>query len=205
MRLFSNCLDSNSFEAQTGHSSYQIHVTLLNGEIISLHFKATPVRIDSTCGNVKEKQEQHANNDSLRKYLSHIHFNHDNYQQQNAAFLPQTTHDLQNSDVSSHTREISPYQLEFFCRSGINWCNSSTKSNESDLNTDYCISPLDINLIITWKGLSDITPNSIHHQQTIYGQSHLRINRLNIPVQTPYRLNRNNDVSEIMSTALYVC
>ncbi|CAH8861945.1 unnamed protein product [Trichobilharzia szidati] len=171
---------------------------LQTGEVISLHFKATPVKIDSTYANGKEKQEQHGSNDSLRKYLSHIHFNHDfnqsnSVQQQNGAFLPQTTHDLQNSVVSPQSQAILPHQLEFFCRSGINWCTSSIKSNVSDLNTDYCISPLDINLIITWKGLSDITPNSIHHQQTIYGQSHLRINRLNIPVQTPYRLNKNND------------
>ncbi|CAH8608999.1 unnamed protein product [Heterobilharzia americana] len=188
--------------------------SIRTGEIITLHFKASFMKNHSQ--NVEETEKENGRkNDttigSVNKFLSTIHFDHHHHhqqqqismlQQQSSVFLPKCDNDVQNSSVkqsfansyNSKRTMISPAQLEFFCRSGINWSNSPNELTGSSSDGDDCMSSLDINLIIVWKGVSE-TPSSNLHHQPIWGQSHLRINQLNYSVQIPYQCNNTNNIT----------
>lgn len=117
-----------------------IHV----GEIITLYFKAIPIKNNPDIGQ-NQKQQTEKTNATLKegkKFLSVIHFSHHHYCQSNNTDNTDSNHSvvsdmrniIQNSDLpqslinicnDDDMMRLSSTHLEFFCRSGINWHHHS--------------------------------------------------------------------------------
>lgn len=117
-----------------------IHV----GEIITLYFKAIPIKTNPDIGQ-NQKQQTEKTNATLKegkKFLSVIHFSHHHYCQSNNTDNTDSNHSvvsdmrniIQNSDLpqslinicnDDDMMRLSSTHLEFFCRSGINWHHHS--------------------------------------------------------------------------------
>uniref|UniRef100_A0A5K4F1E8 Trafficking protein particle complex subunit 8 n=1 Tax=Schistosoma mansoni TaxID=6183 RepID=A0A5K4F1E8_SCHMA len=199
-----------------------IHV----GEIITLYFKASPIKNNLDYIEIEQNEmSSHTseegynnsnNNNTGKKYISVIHFNHHHHHyycqsnnmdntntstDNNDSILSDMRNIIQNSNLpqslintcndDNMMMMISPTNLEFFCRSGIHWYHQSNDSIKSFDDSSF----LDINLLITWKGSTETTLTNLN--QSIWGQSHLRINHLNSPVQMPYNYNNNYNILDL--------
>ncbi|KAH8858500.1 Trafficking protein particle complex subunit 8 [Schistosoma japonicum] len=158
------------------------------GEIITLYFKASPIINNLEYAETEEKLSRpiSKDGDTSKKFLSIVNFSHhphnyrsyefnsgnniNNTDGNHFAVLPHKNNILSTNSLQSAINScdgdistISSTQLEFFCRSGINWYHSS--------------------------GLSETASTNL--QQPIWGQSHLRINKLNYPIRIPYCYNNN--------------
>ncbi|CAH8531207.1 unnamed protein product [Schistosoma turkestanicum] len=181
-----------------------IHV----GEMITIYLKANLIKTNLNTAETDHshvEQQQQLNEDKTstaavqNKFLSVIHFNYQSMKNadssQSAAANNNNTSD---TDDKMMMRMISSSQLEFFYRSGIHWYHSNNNNSSKSFNEAL---PLDINLIITWKALTETTPTTTNLQQPIWGQSHLRINQLNYPIQMPYTFDRNYNILDKLTSS----